>query len=131
MKKEAEVSAAEDLRKAEVAKIRNEADNAAYQMEQQLKEHGDKIPADERAKLEASINNLREVMKGDDADAIKKATDTLLQDAQAVSKIIYEEAAKQQAAAAPSGTPSEGAADSAAPKDDDVIDAEFEVKDSK
>jgi molecular chaperone DnaK len=136
MKKEAEEHAADDLKKAEGVKIRNEAEQTAYQVEQQLKEHGDKVPAEERSKVEAAINNLRETLKGDDGDAIKKAQETLLQDAQAIGKVIYEEMAKQQAAQAAAGgaAPSDAAADAEAsepPKSDDVIDAEFEVKDSK
>jgi molecular chaperone DnaK len=128
MKSDAAAHAAEDLKKAERVKLRNQADAAAFEIESQLKEHGEKIPADARSKIEASINNLREVMKGDDADATKKAMETLMQDAQAIGKVVYEETAKQQAAAkaetghdpTPSGSPS-----------DDVIDAEFEVKDAK
>ncbi len=131
MKREAEQFAADDLKKAEQVKVRNEAESAAYQVEEQLKEHGEKIPADERSKIEASINNLREVLKGDDIEAMKKANETLMQDAQTIGKIVYEAAAQEQAAqAAPSGEPAaEDAADSS--KDDDVIDAEFEVKDAK
>lgn len=137
MKREAEEHAADDLQRAELAKLRNHADSAAYQIEQQLKEHGDKIPADERAKVEAAINNVREVLKGDDADALKKATDKLMEDAQTIGKIIYEQTAQQQTAAggaepqpgpAPDG---ETAAADAPAEDDNVIDAEFEVKDSK
>ncbi len=128
MKKDAQVHAADDLKKAEFIKTRNEAENLAYQIEQQLKEHGEKVPADERAKVESAVNQLRETLKGDDAEAIKKAQETLMQDAQTIGKIIYEEAAKQQAAAG--GPPPTGEAPEA-PKDDDVIDAEFEVKDSK
>jgi len=133
MKKEAQSHAADDLKKAELVKIRNEAEHAAYQIELQLKEHGDKIPADQRGKVEAAINNVREVVKGDDADAIKKAHDTLMSEAQAIGKIVYEEVAKQQAAAAAASQPSagEGGAESASPKDEGVIDAEFEVKDAK
>ncbi len=130
MKREAEQHAADDLKKAEGVKIRNEADNAAYAIEQQLKEHGDKIPAEERANVEASINNLKQTLKGEDADAIKKAHDKLMIDAQQIGKIIYEAAAQQQ----PGGTappPGDDAGSSTAAKDDDVIDAEFEVKDSK
>jgi len=137
MKRDAEVHAADDIKKAELVKLRNTAENAAFQIEQQLKEHGDKIPAEERSKVESSINHLREVLKGDDADAIKKANDKLLQDAQTIGKIVYEQVAKQQAATGGGpgadgqpGGPSRGAADK--PKDDDnVIDAEFEVKDAK
>jgi molecular chaperone DnaK len=132
MKRDAEQFAADDLRKTELVKARNEADNAAYQMEQQLKEHGDKIPAGERSKVESSINSLREILKGDDAGAIKKAQERLMQDAQAIGKIIYEQAARQHptagtgvGAGAPSGASGAG---SSGAKDDNVIDAEFEVK---
>ncbi len=139
MKKEAETHAADDLKKAELIKIRNEAENAAYQIEQQLKEHGDKIPADERGKVEAAINHVREVVKDDDEDAIKKASDALMNEAQTIGKIVYEEVAKQQAAAAGTSPPpgddtqSSGGTSgaSASPQGDDVIDAEFEVKDAK
>ncbi|MFQ5463829.1 MAG: molecular chaperone DnaK, partial [Phycisphaerae bacterium] len=132
MKREAEQHAADDLKKAELVKVRNEAENAAYQVESQLKEHGEKIPGDERSKIEASINNIREVLKGDDVEAIKKANQTLMQDAQTIGKIIYEAAAQQQAAQAEAAPGSDSAtADSSGAKDDDVIDAEFEVKDAK
>ena len=137
MKKEAQEHASEDIRKVELVKLRNEAENAAFQIEQQLKEHGDKIPAEERATVEASINNLREVLKGDDADAISKARDKLMQDAQAIGRIIYEEVAKQASAGSAAEVPL-GEADSGAEpknsgvaKDENVIDAEFEVKDAK
>jgi molecular chaperone DnaK len=116
-----------------LVKLRNVGDNTAYQIEQQLSEHGDKIPADERAKVEASINNLRATLKGDDAEAIKKANDKLMKDAQTIGKIIYEKAAQQ---AQPSSAdhaeagPGDGG-EGGAPKDDNVIDAEFEVKETK
>jgi molecular chaperone DnaK len=134
MKRDAESHAADDLKKAELVKVRNLADHSAFEIERQLAEHGDKIPADERAKIEASINNLRSVLKGDDAEAIKKANEKLMKDAQAIGKIIYEKTAQQQAAAAPRESVSPGAgprpSGEAKPKDD-VIDAEFEVKESK
>ncbi len=132
MKKDAEEHAADDLKKAELVKTRNEAENAAYQIEQQLKEHGDKVPAEERAKIEASLNNLKDVLKNDDLDAIKKTQDQVMQDAQTLGKIIYDQAAQEQAA---TGAATPGAADdgsnSAEAADDNVIDAEFEVKDAK
>ena len=135
MKRDAESHAADDRKKAESIKLRNEADNAAYQVEHQLKEHGEKVPADERAKIEASINHLRETLKGDDSDAIKKAYDKLMQDAQTIGKIIYEQTAKAQdaGAAGPAGGPGGRPAGGAAPKGDDenVIDAEYEVKDAR
>ena len=132
MKKEAESHAAEDLKKAEMAKVRNEAGNAAYQIEQQLEEHGEKVPADVRAKVEAAINNVREAIKGDDGEAIKKANESLMNEAQPLAKIIYEETAKQQAAQQAQAKPNGDEAESTTPpKQDEVIDAEFEVKDAK
>lgn len=132
MKKDAEENAAEDLKKAELVKVRNMAENAAFQVEQQLKEHGEKVPADERGKIESAINALRETLKNDDADAIKKAHDKLMEDAQTIGKIIYEETAKAQATTQEppaSGDSVPPGGDPAAK--DDVIDAEFEVKDAQ
>ena len=132
MKKDAEAHAADDVKKAELVKLRNVADSTAYQVEQQLSEHGDKIPAEERAKVEASINNLRSTLKGDDAEAIKKANDKLMKDAQTIGKIIYEKAAQQaQPSSAASPDAGDGGEGGGPPKDDNVIDAEFEVKESK
>ncbi len=140
MKKDAESHAADDLKKAELVKLRNEAESAAYSIEGQLKEHGEKIPADQRGKVEAAINSVREAVKGDDPEAIKKATDTLMNEAQAIGKVVYEEVAKQQAADASAsgdgaGSEAEPGADAPGASDpskgSDVIDAEFEVKDAK
>ncbi|MGB0716076.1 MAG: molecular chaperone DnaK [Phycisphaerae bacterium] len=135
MKREAEEHAADDLKRAELVKTRNESENAAFEVEKQLKEHGEKVPAEERSKIEASINALRETLKNDDVDAIKKANETLMQDAQTLGKIIYEQVSQEQAAAGAAGGAGPdmggGAPEGGAPKDDDVIDAEFEVKDSK
>ncbi|RME37514.1 MAG: molecular chaperone DnaK [Planctomycetota bacterium] len=128
MKREAQEHAAEDLKKAELVKTRNEAENAAYQIEQQLKEYGDKVPAETRGKVESAINRLREVLKEDDVEAIKKAMETLMAEAQAIGKVVYEQVAQKQATgtAAPSGESGDGSGK----KDDNVIDAEFEVKDA-
>ena len=142
MKRDAESHAAEDLQKAELVKLRNVADQSAFEMERQLSEHGDKIPADERAKVESAINNLRGVLKGDDANAIKKAHEQLMKDAQNIGKIIYEKVAQAGgpgAAGGPGpggfgnqggfgGTPGGADGPGAPGGKDDVIDAEFEVK---
>jgi len=137
MKHEAEEHAADDIKKKELVDVRNQAEQLAYETEKQLKEYGEKIPADERSKIESGINQVREVAKGDDADAIKKATESLMQGAQVIGKIMYEEVAKQSAeagaAAGEAGGAAEGdgGADGEQTNDDNVIDAEFEVKDSK
>jgi molecular chaperone DnaK len=137
MKSEAAEHAADDAKLADLVDARNNAEHLAYQTEKQLKEHGEKVPADERGQVEQAVSHLREVAKGDDADAIKKATEALMASSQTIGKIIYEEAAKQAAAAgaapgAAGPAPGEAAAsDDQPPKGDDVIDADFEVKESK
>ncbi|MHC4205908.1 MAG: molecular chaperone DnaK, partial [Planctomycetota bacterium] len=100
-----------------------------------LKEHGDKVSAETRGNIENAVNNLKESIKGEDADAIKKAIENLGTAGQELGKVLYEEAAKKQAASAPAGDASQAAppppeGEAQGKKPDDVIDAEFEAKDS-
>ncbi len=133
MAKDAETHAEEDKKKREVVDLKNQADQLVYSTEKTLKEHGDKVSAEVRGKIESAVNNLKEAAKGEDADAIKKAIENLGNTSQELGKVLYEEAAKKQTASAPTGQ-----AEQAPPptedevkrkKPDDVIDAEFEVKD--
>ena len=136
MTKEAESHAAEDKKKREVVDLKNQADQLVYSTEKTLKEHGDKVSADTRGKIESAVNNLKEAAKGEDADAIRKATENLAAVGQELGKVLYEEAAKKQAAsgAAPGAEqapPPPGGDEGESKKKggDDVIDAEFEAKD--
>ena len=136
MKSDAEQFAEEDKKQREVVDARNQADHLVYTTEQTLKEHGDKVPAEELAAAETAVNQTKEAMKGDDADAIKKSMENLMTASQALGKIMYEEAAKQTQAGAAQQTDADGEPVGAAAatddkKDDDVIDAEFEVKEEK
>ena len=136
MTKEAESHAAEDKKKREVVDLKNQADQLVYSMEKTLKEHGDKVSADTRGKIESAVNNLKEAAKGEDADAIRKATENLAAAGQELGKVLYEEAAKKQTASgagpgAEQAPPPPGGDEGEAKRkgDDDVIDAEFEAKD--
>ena len=134
MKKEAESHAEEDKKKREVVDLKNQADQLVYSTEKTLKEHGDKVSAETRGKIESAVNNLKEAIKGEDADAIKKAIENLGTASQELGKVLYEEAAKKQAA---SSTEAQGGQTPPPPPEgevkrkggDDVIDAEFEAKD--
>ena len=135
MAKDAETHAEEDKKKREVVDLKNQADQLIYSTEKTLKEHGDKVSADVRGNIENAVNNLKEAVKGEDADAIKKAIENLGTVGQELGKVLYEEAAKKQAASA---QPQPGQAEQAPPppegevkrkKPEDVIDAEFEAKD--
>lgn len=94
MRKEAESHAEDDKKKRELIDARNQADQVVYQTEKTLKEHGDKVPAAERSKVEGAVSNLKDVIKNDDAGAIKRAIENVMSASQELGKIIYEEAAK-------------------------------------
>ncbi|MCK4753043.1 MAG: molecular chaperone DnaK [Planctomycetes bacterium] len=133
MTKDAESHAEEDKKKREVIDLKNQSDQLVYATEKSLKEHGEKVSADIRGKIESAVNNLKEAAKGEDAEAIKKAIENLNTTSQELGKILYEEAAKKQAASAPEGQVEPGTAppegEVKRKGGDDVIDAEFEAKD--
>ena len=135
MTKDADAHEGEDKKKREVVDLKNQADQLIYSTEKTLKEHGDKVSGDTRGKIEGAVNNLKEAVKGEDADAIRKAIENLGQTSQELGKVLYEEAAKKQAASAPPGqddetqTPPPTEGDVKRKPAEDVIDAEFEAKD--
>ncbi|MHC4445397.1 MAG: molecular chaperone DnaK [Planctomycetota bacterium] len=128
MKTEAEEHAEEDKARREVVDLKNQADAMVYQTEKILKEHGDKVPADERGQVESAVNQLKETLKGDDKDAIQKALEQAASASQTIGKIMYEEAAKQQAAGATADAGATAGETATETKDEEVIDAEFEEK---
>ena len=137
MAQDAEAHAEEDKQRREVVDLKNQADQLVYSTEKTLKEHGEKVSAEIRGNIESALNNLKEAAKGDDGEAIKRNIEQLGEASQELGKILYEEAAKQQAAAGGEPQPGADAGQGAAPEegevrrkgDDDVIDAEFESKD--
>ncbi|MHC4123187.1 MAG: molecular chaperone DnaK [Planctomycetota bacterium] len=132
MKTEAESHAEEDKKKRELVDLKNQADQLVYSTEKTLKEHGDKVSAETRGNIENSVNTLKEAMKGDNADAIRKAIENVGTTCQELGKTLYEEAAKKQTAGGDETAEQAKTAkeDDVKRKDgDDVIDAEFEAKD--
>ena len=124
MIKDAEAHAEEDRRKRELVDVRNQADAALYQTEKSLKEMGDKVPASDRANIEAALNQLKSVKDGDDIEAIKKALENLQQVSHKLAEAMY---AENQAGAQAGAAQTDGDAGG-----DDVVDADFEeVKDDK
>jgi len=120
MKQDAEKFADEDKKKRELADIRSEGDQKAYQFEKMLKEAGEKLGESDKAPLTQAINKVRDAVKGSDVAAIKSAIADLETAAQAMGQHL-------QNAGGGAGGPQ--AQPSGAKKDDgDVIDAEFEVK---
>jgi molecular chaperone DnaK len=138
MKRDAESHAAEDKKRRETIEMKNQGENLAYQTEKMLKEHGEKVPADVRSNVESALNNLRDALKSDDGDRIKKAMDNLNTVSHKLAEEMYKATSAPggggEAGAAPEAQTDRGTAGAAAggdgkKKDDDVIDAEYEVKD--
>ena len=118
MKREAEANADADKKRRELVDLRNQAEQIVYGTKKVLTELGDKVPAATRSTVESAISAVEDRVKEDDPAAIQKALDALNQAAQELGKISYE-----------SAKAGGGAADGA--KKDDVIDAEYEVKDGQ
>ncbi len=124
MVKDAEAHAEDDRIARELVDARNQCDNLIHSVKKSLTEYGDKIAADDKAKIEAAIVAAEEAIKGNDKAAIEAKS-------QALGEASHKLAEQMQAAASATAG---GAADtsSAKPADDDVVDAEFEeVKDKK
>ena len=130
MKKEAELNAASDRAKRELIDLKNQADGIIYQTKKGLSEHGDKVSSDSRAKIESSIAQLETAVKGDSKPAIETAMKQLQEVSMELGKAVYEASQASGAAGAPAGAATGSAAGGESKKKDDVIDAEFEVKDN-
>ena len=125
--KQAEQFAEEDKKTKERIEAKNEADSVLYQTEKALREHGDKVPQDERLKIDQALSELKEAIKSDDTQRIKTAKDNALMASQKLGEIIYKESqAKAQAAqaGAQANTGAQAGAQQEAPKKDDVVEAE-------
>ncbi|WP_168566248.1 molecular chaperone DnaK [Crateriforma spongiae] len=128
MRKDAEANADEDRRQFELVEAKNKANQQVYQLEKLMKEHEDKLSDDDKAPMNQAIEKVKKVAEGDDAAAIKAATDELDAASQAFSKVLYEKAGADAGAA--DADPAAGASAAADNDgDDDAIDADFEVKD--
>jgi molecular chaperone DnaK len=129
MVKDAEENAEEDRKAHELVDARNQCDHMVHTVRKTLKEHGDKVGADEKAKIEAALKEAEEALKSEDKAAIEARTQALAQAAHKIAEQMYkEEQAKQQAQQAGG----EKTADEARKEEGNVVDAEFtEVKDKK
>ena len=130
MVKDAESHASDDKARKEMVEVRNQADSLVYATEKNLAEHGDKIEEADKAQVETDIAALREVMEGDDAEAIKAKTEALSQSAMKLGEAMYK--AQQEEQAEPGDMPGAEAKSGEAGDDASVVDADFEeVEDDK
>ena len=130
--KEAERFAEEDKKRKEGIEVKNNADQIVYQTEKTLEELGDKVSADDKAKVTAKLDALKAIKDGEDLESIKKAMDELNQEFYAISSKMYAQAGGQQGAEGFDPNNMGGAnADAGTAHDDNVVGADFEVKDDK
>ena len=138
MQKEAELHAEEDKKNREVIDVLNQADQVIYSTENTLKEHGDKVDEAEKNNINQGLEKLKTAKEGKNVEEIKKAIDELQESSHKLSQAMYEAAAKEQQAGAgaeatgedPSAgeQPSDEKDDKKKKESDDVIDADYEVK---
>jgi molecular chaperone DnaK len=148
MVKEAESNAERDKQEREKIDVKNQADQVIYQTEKTLGEIGDKIPLDDKTKIQSAVDDLRKKLKGDDIEAIKASMDALMKASHKMAEEMYKNAGPQAGGAGPSGGgPQQGQPGGqagpqgrpqgdAGPKKDDgkgdgPVDADFTVVDDK
>ena len=119
---DAESHAEDDRRLRELAEARNNAENAAYQADRQLKELGDTVDSSSKDEIEAAIKDVRDVLTSEDATEINSKTEALQASFHKVSEAIYQRAQEEQAASSTDGAGAE--TNGAAAAEEDVVDAE-------
>lgn len=119
--KDAEKFAEEDKKRKEEIEVRNNADSLVYQTEKTIKDLGDKISSSDKESLESKIADLKKALEGQDSDMIKTASESLTNASYEVFGKAYQQEQAQQGAA--------GGAGQEPPKDDNVVDADYEVVD--
>ena len=130
--KEAEQFAAEDAKRKDEVDTRNQADQMVYQTEKTLEEMGDKIPASDKAPVEAALGKLKETLKGNDTQAIKNATEELTKAFYAVSEKLYQQSGAQGRPGPDMGGANFTGGNNAQGGNDagpDVVDADYTVVD--
>ena len=119
MVKEAEANKEADKKKRESVDTRNQADSLVFSTEKSLKEHGDKISAEEKKAIEAGIADLKKSLEGTDIEDIKKKTQNLIQVSMKLGEAVYKSQQKPE-------TKAEGEKQAKSEEKDNVVDADFE-----
>jgi molecular chaperone DnaK len=127
MVKDAEANAETDKKKREEVDVKNQADSLVFQVEKNIKEHGDKISAEDKSKIEADLKDLKEALEKNDAEVIKQKTQDLTQSSMKMGEAMYKD---QQSTEAPSAEqPQQENKSDENKNEDDVIDADYEEVD--
>ncbi len=127
MVKDAEANAETDKKKREEVDVKNQADSLVFQVEKNIKEHGDKISPEDKSKIEADLKDLKEALEKNEIETIKQKTQDLTQSSMKMGEAMYKD---QQSSEAPGGEqPKQDDNTTETKSDDDVIDADYEEVD--
>jgi molecular chaperone DnaK len=129
MVKDAEKNAAEDKARREEIDLRNRLDSQTYEVEKNVKEWGDKVPAELKTRIDTAIENARKALRGDDVAAIRTAQEELSRAYSEAGQAFYQ----QQAASAGAGAEpaADGAGAAPEPQAEEVAEADYEIVDDK
>ncbi|MBL0939508.1 MAG: molecular chaperone DnaK [Gemmatimonadaceae bacterium] len=130
MVKDAEKNATEDKKRREEIDTRNRLDSQTYEVEKNVKEWGDKVPANLKERIDAAVERSRKALRGDDINEIRAAQEELSKAYSEAGQAFYQQQSAPDApaeGAAPG--PEAGASDAGAAKPDDVVEADYEIVD--
>jgi molecular chaperone DnaK len=126
MVREAQSHAQEDAQRKEEAEAKNAGEHLVYETEKQLRDLGEKVPADLRSSTEAALSRLKSALESNDFEAIRASTDEVKQSMYRLSEILYQQSSQQYDGG---GAPTDGAGQASAENPDgDVIDAEYKAQ---
>ncbi|MEC8980268.1 MAG: molecular chaperone DnaK [SAR324 cluster bacterium] len=127
MVNDAEQFAEEDKEKREGVEVRNQAETLIYSTEKSVSELGEKLPEEDKTKIEACSEQLKKSLETEDLDAIKSDLEALTQASHKMAELLYSQQAEQQTATAEQGNEDSQDGDEKSDKDDeDIVDADFE-----
>jgi molecular chaperone DnaK len=122
MIKDAEANAESDKKRRAVVEARNQGESLIHQTERSMDELGDQLPEDDKAPVQAAIDDLKSVIESEDEEAIKAKTDALMQASMKIGEMIYRQQQEESAAGSEANAASDEDSGASA---DDVVDADF------
>jgi molecular chaperone DnaK len=128
--KDAEAHSEEDKKRRETVEIRNQADSLIYGTEKNLQEHGDKIPEEEKTKIQEAIDGMKKAIEGDDVEAMKAAMQALTTASHKLAEEMYKKTSTETGNTGDGTSPSGGETNGKG-EDEKVVDAEFEEVDKE
>jgi molecular chaperone DnaK len=128
MIRDAQSHAQDDAKRREEAEAKNAGETLAYQTEKQLRDLGDKVPADVRTSTEEALSRLKAALESNDVERIRATSDELRQATYRLSELLYQQSNQQYAGATTGGGTQDGSAQGGESGDSDVIDAEYKAQ---